>query len=374
MGRICLTTLTYRDSFSNAYSDWKGAYVPNFAFETLEILARDIFQAIGVSPEEAAWMAELLVRSNLRGHDSHGVIRIPQYIASWRKGDANPIAKPRVIQEGPATALVDGDLGFGQIVAKQGMELAMGKAGAVGVAVVGIFNCNHIGRLADYTEMAFDRDMIALMTVNIGGAGQRMAPWGGRAPRLGTNPIAFACPAKEITPISFDIATTTAPEGKIRVKRNRQEQLPPGWVLDADGVATTDPNAIYGNPPGTILPAGGHKGYCLALMVEIFSGILARAGHVRESPGPVRNGVFMVVFEIARFMPPMTFRAEVDDLIRYLKNCPTVPGTDRILVPGEPELLMEEERRRSGIFVEDTTWRQIEEIARELGVPIPGFG
>ena len=346
--------------------------MPTFGYEKLEIMARDIFQAIGVPPDGASWMAQLLVRSNLRGHDSHGVIRIPQYIASWRKGDANPKAEPRVIQEGSATALMDGNLGFGQIVARRGMELAMDKAGTVGVSALGIFNCNHIGRLADYTEMAIERDMLALITVNNSGAGQRMAPWGGRAPRLSTNPIAFACPVQDAAPISFDISTTTAAEGKIRVKRNRQEQIPLGWVLDADGKATTDPNTLYGDPPGTILPAGGHKGYSLALMVEILSGILARAGHCTESPGPIRNGVFMIVFEIARFVPPATFRAEVKDLIRYLKSCPTIPGTDRILTPGEPEVFIEQERRRSGIFVEDATWRQIEEIAREFNVPIPG--
>jgi uncharacterized oxidoreductase len=345
--------------------------MPTFGFEKLEILSQGIFQAIGVPTDGASWMAQLLVRSNLRGHDSHGVIRIPQYVASWRKGDANPKAEPRLVQEGPATALVDGNLGFGQIVARRGMELAMDKAGKVGVSAVGIFNCNHIGRLADYTEMAFERDMLALITVNTSGAGQRMAPWGGRAPRLSTNPIAFACPAKDETPISFDISTTVAAEGKIRVKRNRQEQVPLGWVLDAEGNPTTDPNAIYGDPPGTILPAGGHKGYSLALMIEILSGILARAGHVTQTPGSIRNGVFMVVFEIARFVPPATFRNEVDDLIRYIKSCPTAPGTDKILTPGEPELLMEEERRRSGIFVEEQTWSQIEHIAREFDVPTP---
>jgi hydroxycarboxylate dehydrogenase B len=345
--------------------------MPTIAFEELEIVTRDIFQASGVSVDGAAWMAQLLVRSNLRGHDSHGVIRIPQYIASWRKGDANPKAEPRVIQEGPGTALINGNLGFGQIIAKHGMELAMDKASAVGVSAVGIFNCNHIGRLADYAEMACERDMIALVTVNNSGAGQRMAPWGGRAPRLSTNPVAFASPAKKAIPISIDISSTVVAEGKIRVKRNRQEQIPLGWVLDADGNPTTDQNAIYRDPPGTILPVGGHKGYGLALMGEILSGILARAGHVTESPGILRNGVFMTVFDIARFVSPATFRAEVDDLIRYLKTCPTIPGTDNILIPGEPELFVEAERRKSGIFVEHETWRQIEEIARGFGVALP---
>jgi uncharacterized oxidoreductase len=345
--------------------------MPTFPSASLEALARDIFQAIRVPPTGAAWMAQLLVRANLRGHDSHGVIRIPQYIASWRTGEANPTADPQVVQQGPATALVDGRLGFGQIVARRGMEVALEKAAGMGVSAVGIFNCNHIGRLADYTEMALERSMLAILTVNAGGAGQRMAPWGGRAPRLSTNPIAFACPTRNAAPISFDIATTVAAEGKVRVKRNRKERMPLGWVLDAEGQPTTDPNALYGNPPGTILPAGGHKGYCLALMIEILSGIMAHGGYSTEHPGPILNGVFMFVVDIARFVPATTFRTQVDDLVRYVKTCPTAPGVDRILTPGEPEMLTEAERRRSGVFVEDETWGQIEAVARELGVPIP---
>jgi uncharacterized oxidoreductase len=345
--------------------------MPTLRHEPLETLTRDIFQAITVPSAGAAWMAQLLVRANLRGHDSHGVIRVPQYIDSWRKGEANPTAEPQVVQEGPATALVDGKLGFGQIVARRGMEVAMEKAAGVGISAVGIFNCNHIGRLADYTEMALERDMLAILTVNAGGAGQRMAPWGGRAPRLSTNPLAFACPTGNAAPISFDIATTVAAEGKVRVKRNRKEPLPLGWVLDAEGKPTTDPNALYGNPPGTILPAGGHKGYCLALMVDVLSGIVARGGYSTEHPGPIHNGVFLVVVDIPRFVPAATFRAQVDDLVRYLKTCPTVPGAERILTPGEPELLTEAERRRSGIFVEDETWGQIGAVARDLGVSIP---
>jgi uncharacterized oxidoreductase len=345
--------------------------MPTFPCEPLEALTRGIFEKIGVPPAGAAWMARLLVRANLRGHDSHGVIRIPQYIASWKKGDADPKAEPVIVQEGPATALLDGKLGFGQITAQRGMEVAMAKAAAIGVAAVGVYNSNHIGRLADYTEMASERSMLALLAVNAGGAGQRMAPWGGRAGRLSTNPIAFACPTGGTVPISFDIATTMAAEGKVRVKRNRKEPLPPGWVLDADGKPTTDPNAIYGKPEGTILPVGGHKGYSLAIMIEVLAGIAARGGYSTEHPGPVRNGMFMVVVDIGRFLPPETFRSEVDDLIRYLKTSPTVPGVEQILVPGEPEAITEAARRASGIFVEEETWRQITEVARELGVATP---
>jgi uncharacterized oxidoreductase len=345
--------------------------MPTLKHEPLESLARDIFQAITVPPAGAAWMAKLLVRANLRGHDSHGVIRVPQYVASWKKGESDPRAEPTVVQEGPATALIDGRKGFGQIVAKRGMEVAMEKAAAIGVAAVGVHNSNHIGRLADYTEMALERDMLAMLFVNAGGAGQRMAPWGGRAPRLSTNPLAFACPTGGAVPMSFDVATTVAAEGKVRVKRNRKEQTPPGWLIDADGKPTTDPNALYGKPEGSILPVGGHKGYSLALMVEVLGGILARAGYSRENPGPVLNGICMIVMDIARFVSPQTFRAELDDLIRYLKTSPPVPGGGEVLYPGEPEARTEMERRQKGIFVEDETWRQIEHAARELGVTAP---
>jgi len=156
-----------------------------------------------------------------------------------------------------------------------------------------------------------------------------------------------------------------------RVKRNRKEQTPPGWLIDADGKPTTDPNALYGKPEGSILPVGGHKGYSLALMVEVLGGIMARAGHSRENPGPVMNGIFMVVVDIARFVSPQHFRSEVDDLIRYLKTSPVVPGVSEVMYPGEPEARAEAERRQKGIFVEEETWGQIAQAARDLGVAVP---
>jgi uncharacterized oxidoreductase len=345
--------------------------MPALQHGALEALARDIFRAIGTPAEGAAWMARLLVRANLRGHDSHGVIRVPQYVASYRRGEADPKAEPVIVQDGPATALLDGRNGFGQIVARHGMEVAMEKAAAVGVAAVGMHRCNHIGRLADYAEMAAERDMLGFLAVNAGGAGQRMAPWGGCAPRLSTNPLAFASPTGAATPMSLDIATTVAADGKVRVKRNRGEQIPPGWVIDAEGKPVTDPNVLYGEPPGTILPMGGHKGYGLALMVEILGGILARAGHARQDPGPVTNGVFAVVLDISRFVAPGTFRREAADLMGYLKSCPPTIAGASIFIPGEPEAISEAARRRSGIPVEEETWRQIVQAAGELGVALP---
>ena len=345
--------------------------MPTVRAAELQRLGQDVFRAIGVPDEDATWMARTLVRANLQGHDSHGVIRIPQYVEEWRTGKLNPKAKPRILSEGPATALMDGEAGFGQIVAREAMTLAIRKAGGAGVAAVGVKRSGHIGRLADYVEMASAQDMIALLFVNASGAGQWMAPWGGREARLSTNPLAFACPAGATPPILLDIATTTAPEGKVRVKRNRREPVPLGWIIDAQGEPTKDPEALYRTPRGTLLPMAGHKGYALALMVEILAGILGSAGHVCEHPGLDYNGLFIIALDIARFLPPSVFRAEVDDLTRYLKSSALAQGSSRILTPGEAEVLTERERAATGIFIEEETWTQIVTAAHQLGVAGP---
>jgi uncharacterized oxidoreductase len=342
--------------------------MPTVEAERLRTLGHGVFRAMGVADEDAAWMAHVLVRGNLQGHDSHGVIRIPQYVQEWRTGKLNPRAMPVILHEGPATALMDGEAGFGQIVAREAMRLAIRKAEEVGIAVVGVRRSGHIGRLADYVEMAAAQDMVALLFVNASGAGQWMAPWGGRQPRLSTNPLAFSCPGGQGWPISLDIATTTAPEGKVRVKRNRREPLPPGWVMDAEGYQTTDPEALYRSPGGTLLPMAGHKGYALAVMVEIMAGILSRAGHAREESGVDYQGLLIIVLGIARFLAPAEFRKEVEDLSRYLKSSALAPGSSGILVPGEAEILTEKERTAQGISLDEETWAQIIATARELGV------
>jgi len=344
--------------------------MPTVDPQTLRRLGHSVFRAIGVSDEDATWMADVLVRGNLQGHDSHGVIRIPQYVAEWRTGKLDPRARPSILHEGPATARMDGEAGFGQIVAREAMRLAIRKAREVGISAVGVKRSGHIGRLADYVEMASAEDMIALLFVNASGAGQWMAPWGGREARLSTNPLAFACPAPETIPICLDIATTTAPEGKVRVKRNRQEEVPPGWLVDAEGRPSTDPEELYRTPRGTLLPMGGHKGYGLAVMVEVLAGILTGAGHVREVPGPDFQGLLVLVLDIAHFLPPAEFGSKVGALTHYLKSSALAPGFPQIMIPGEGEVLTERERAGKGIFVEEDTWSQIVTTARELGVPV----
>jgi uncharacterized oxidoreductase len=345
--------------------------MPQVSAQELRALGGKIFEGLRVPPEEAAWVAELLVRANLVGHDSHGVIRIPQYAGAIKSGQVQPGAPIEIVRGSLATALVDGHWGLGQVVARRAMELAIQKAKAARISSVGAYHLYHLGRLADYTCMAAEQELVGIMTVNAGGASPVVAPFGGTAGRLGTNPISIAFPTGGPLPFVFDMATSVVPEGKVRVKRNRGEPTPPGWLLDGQGDPTTDPRALYQDPRGAILPLGGsvgHKGFGLGMVVEVLSGILARGGYAREGDRPFSNGTFIIVIDISAFVDPAEFRAEVDDLLRYVKSAPRAPGVEAIFYPGEPELLEQRTREREGIPLEDETWKQLLTLAQEPGI------
>ena len=338
------------------------------AASQLEALATRIFAALGVPDGDAAWVGRLLVRANLRGHDSHGVIRIPQYVGSIRKGETNPRPALRVLAETPTTAIVDGDLGLGQVVARRAAEVALEKAARLGLAAVGTRRSNHIGRLADYAELAAERGFVGLVWTNAPTA-HAVVPHGGLDRRLSTNPLAVAVPGPGgSVAISVDMATSIVAEGKVRVKRNRKEPLPTGWAIDPAGRPVTDSEAFYGPPRAALLPAGGHKGTALGLIVEVLGGILSGEGAIGDRTGPVHNGTFLLLIEVARFLPLVDFTGQVTDLVQWVKSATPTPGVTEVLVPGEPEARSEAHRRADGVPVEAETWRQIEEIAAELGV------
>jgi hydroxycarboxylate dehydrogenase B len=342
--------------------------VPTLAADQLEALTTRIFGALGTPEPDAAWVARLLVRANLRGHDSHGVIRIPQYVGSIRKGETNPRPALRVLQETETTAVVDGDLGLGQVVARRATEVALDKAARHGLGAVGARRSNHIGRLADYAELAAERGFVGFVWTNAPTAAS-VVPHGGVSRRLSTNPLAVAVPGPNGgVAISVDLATSIVAEGKVRVKRNRKEPVPVGWAIDEAGRPVTDVETFYGPPRAGLLPMGGHKGTALGLVVEVLGGILSGEGAIGGHSGPVHNGTFLLVVEVARFLPLAEFTRQVTDLVGWVKSSAPAAGGGEVLVPGEPEARMEAERRRAGIPVEDETWRQIEEIAAELSV------
>ncbi len=342
--------------------------MPMVDADTLERLTRDIFAAWRVPAEDTAWIATLLVRANLRGHDSHGVIRIPHYVRGLRAGEVNPTPRMRVVSETPTLALIDGDRGFGQVVARRGMALAIDKARAQGLAAVTLREANHVGRLADYAEIAAAQGLIGMLWVNAPLA-LNVAPWGGAARRLGTNPHAVAVPGPNGTvAMSLDFATSVVAEGKLKVKFNRGETVAPGIMLNGRGEPSTDPREYYADPPGSLLTAGEHKGYGLSLVVEILAGILSGTGAAQPTPGPVRNGTLMMCLDPARFLPLAAFHRQVADLFGFVRATPLAAGAKEILIPGEPEERTLRERRANGVPLDDETWRQITECAREVGV------
>jgi hydroxycarboxylate dehydrogenase B len=342
--------------------------MPNLDAALLERLTRDIFAARGVPPDDAAWVATMLVRANLRGHDSHGVIRVPQYAAALKSGTLNPKPQMTLVVDTPTIAILDGDGGFGQVVARRGIGLAIERARTQGLAAVALRGANHVGRLADYAEMAAQGGLIGLLWANARG-GLNVAPWGGAARRLGTNPHAIAVPGPNgVVAMSHDFASSVWAEGKLRVKFNRGETVPPGIMLNGRGEPSNDPREYYTEPPGSLLTAGAHKGFGLSIAIEILGGILSGAGAASGEPSLFRNGTLMVCIDPVRFLPLAEFHAQVAGLLDWVRSAPLAAGAKEILIPGEPEARMERERRAGGVPIEDTTWQQIQQAAEEVGV------
>jgi uncharacterized oxidoreductase len=344
--------------------------VPTLDWRRLQSLATRIFTALGAPESDAAWVSSLLVKANLRGHDSHGVIRIPQYAAFVSSGWVNPRPSMVVTAETPVTARLDGGHGFGQVVARRGTEIAIAKAKSAGLSAVGIASASHVGRLADYAEMAAAEGLVGMLWVNAV-FGLNVAPWGGAERRLGTNPHAIAVPGPTGPAMVLDFATSVVAEGKVRVKRNRRQRAPEGWFMDAQGRPSTDPEAFYAEPPGSLFPAAEHKGYGLGLAVEILGGILSGTGAAGPGTGLFCNGTLIVCLDVERFLPLADFHRQVAALFEWTRSARLAPGANAILVPGEPEARLEAERRVQGIPIEDETWGQLEAVARGLGVAMP---
>ncbi|MGC4003621.1 MAG: Ldh family oxidoreductase [Pirellulales bacterium] len=259
--------------------------MPVIPASELRSFAVTLLRSAGLSAGEAELVGGSLVDANLRGHDSHGVMRIPFYLDAMKKGEVVAGAAFTVCKESETLINADGNWGFGQTLCRELTERVCDKALEHGVGVGTLIRSSHIGRLGEYCEMAASRGLVSLLMVNTHGHARRVAPPGGKAPRLGTNPLAFGVPT-DGDPLVLDFGTSAMAEGKVRVKKIAGQQCPPGWLLDSDGKPTTDPNSLYGTPPGTILPMGGdqaYKGFALGLIVEIFAGALRRRLHPREA-------------------------------------------------------------------------------------------
>ena len=348
--------------------------MPTFTIERIVDICTDIIEAAGMSRRNAKLIAELLAEANSTGHDSHGIIRIPQYLAAIENNDILTNSDVDIVRENPLTAIVDGNWGFGQVTMSRAVEVGLEKASQSGLAAITVRNANHIGRLGSYVEHIARQGMIGLLFVNaVGTPAYRMAPWGGTEPRLVTDPLAFGIPSPEGNPIVIDMTTTVVAEGKVRVKRNRGEETPDGWLLDAEGKPTNDPNVLYGYPSGSILPLGGtaagHKGYGLNVAIELLAGILSGAGCIGKDER-LSNGVLLIIIDIEQFLPIEEFYQESEIFIQHVKSSPAAEGFDEILLPGEIESKVKRQRTKEGIFVEDETWEQILEWGQKFGVEL----
>ena len=355
--------------------------MPLLDADRLKDICHRLFSASGASAEEAECVAERLVEANLMGHDSHGVIRVQQYLGAIDRGEIVPGADLEIVNETDASAVIDGHWGFGQVIATRAAEIAVVKARSVGLAAVTVRRANHIGRLGRYVEDVANHGMIGLLFCNPHGGGIGVAPWGGRRPRIGTNPLAAAVPmgpapdSEHDSPemMVLDMTTSMVAEGKVRVKRNRGEQTPEGWILDADGKRTTDPNAFYGPPTGSILPFGGrsgHKGYGLGIIVDLLAGALSGAGTTRKPGTRIGNAALLIVLDIEQFVPQEEFAHTVTELARFVKSSALMDGFEEIILPGEIEQRQMASRQATGIFIEDETWEQITALGLKFGVGI----
>jgi uncharacterized oxidoreductase len=331
-------------------------------------LAGALFRAAGAPADEAALTADHLVTSSLMGCDSHGIMRVPEYLVQVAEGTIVPGAPVVIERRSGATALVDCGRNLGPVGATRAMEVAIAIAGESGVACVTTHRCNHVARLGAYAQQAAERGLIAIATCNSPIGGHFVIPWGGKEGRLATNPIAYGVPTGG-DPILADFATSVAPEGKVRWYRNSSLPLPPGWIQDADGRPSTDPDAFYGPPRGGLLPLGGpvgYKGFALGLLVEILGSTLAGIGSADASI--VGNGVCFIAIDPTRFVPIDRFRSLMDDLSAYVKSSPPAEGAEEVLMPGEQEFRTMRARLEEGIPVDDTTWDALRGHAVRLGL------
>ena len=339
--------------------------MPNVSTKELTALCLNVFQKFNVPPNEAEVVTRSMVDANRVGHDSHGVIHLPKYVHEIEARLIQPKAPTDTVHESASLAVLDGKWGFGPVIATRAVELAIQKAKQTDVSSVAVSRCNEVGRLGGYACLAADAEMIALLMVNDHGGGTCVAPHGGVEGRLSTNPIACAVPIQGKDPIVLDMSTSVVASGKIRVKQHRNEALPEGWLINADGKSTTNPNDFYETTPAAILPFGGiasHKGFGLSVIVDILAGALTGAGCSHSDDVRVGNGLFVLVMNVASFRGFPGFSAEIERFVDYIKSAKQAAGIDQILMPGERGWDEQRKREQEGIPIDDETWQQIQDL------------
>jgi LDH2 family malate/lactate/ureidoglycolate dehydrogenase len=348
---------------------------------TLRQFTQNIFLAIGCSDEHARLAADVLLRSDMRGIDSHGVARLSGYVRLWEKGRINPTPDIRVVHETPTTATVDGDAGLGLVVAPFAMQVAIQKAEQYGSGWVSVRNSNHFGIAGYHALMAVEKDMIGFAMTN---ASPLVAPTFSNERMLGTNPMCYAFPAGKYPPLIVDMATSAAANGKLEIAQRSGKQVPEGWIQDGEGNFTTDPHAL--KTGGSLLPLGSdrehgsHKGFGLSATVDILSAVLSGANYGPWVPpfvafldpptDPVGQGIghFLGAMRVDGFRQVQDFKDNLDNWISRFKSAQTIDPNQKVIIPGEPELEAEIDRKQNGIPLVDAVVKDLNELAVRFGV------
>ena len=355
-----------------------------FDAEKLKLFCTKVLERLGVPHEDAKITADVLLKADLRGIDSHGVARMSRYVSGIQQGMMRPKANSKVVHETSCTATIDGDAGLGQPISYRAMQLAIKKASDHSLGFVAVRNSNHFGIAGYYAMMALSEGMMGICTTN---SEVLVVPTFARNAMLGTNPIAIAVPSAKECPFVLDMSTSTVTRGKLEVYARLEKRIPLNWATDENGVATDDPKRVLQNivkrSGGGLLPlggaseeTGGHKGYGMALAVEIFSAVLSGALYANrvypkneeEKPLPSGIGHFFGAIRIDAFRPEDEFKRDMDDLIRRLKNAPKAYGAERIYIHGEKESEESERRLKLGIPLNPKVAEELRTIAKQFGI------
>ena len=335
-------------------------------------LAQTIFQRGGADQATAGQVAEKLIEANLLGHDSHGVGMVPAYVLGLHEDQLKPQNQLTVERDHGAFLLVNGNAGFGQVNAKAAMELAIQRAKEQGVAVLGLKNSYHIGRVGAWAEMGAAAGFISIHYVNVLSRTSAVAPYGGSDSRFSTNPYCTAIPVSEgDDPIVLDMATSRVAVGKVRVAHNKGEKMMPDALIDSEGNPTTDPGVMYSEPKGALRSMGLHKGYGLAVVCEALAGAFTGGGMFGSDgvpQGRIINNMLAVLIDPDAFGERAAFDAEVKEFTAWVKASPPASGVDEVMVPGEPERKAKIVRLANGVPIDDTTFEDLLAAGETVGL------
>ena len=322
----------------------------------------------GMPEADARLAADTLVQADLWGHQSHGVLRLPWYVARLKAGVCDPVAKPDLVVDAGAIAVMDGHDAMGQVLTARAMEDAIRRAKAHGIGAVALRRSNHFGTAMYFTLMAARAGCVGFLSTN---ASPAMAPWGGRRKTVGTNPWSWAAPAGAHPPMVLDIANTGVARGKIYLARQKGQPIPEGWAITAAGAPTTDPAEAI---DGIILPMAGHKGYAIAVVMDMLSGVLTGSAFGTGVHGPYQTehrsgaGQFMIALDIAAIQPLAEFGARMDRYIAELKSVPLAQGFEEVVYPGEIEARNDARNRADGLLLPHDTLADLQKLADEMGL------